>query len=220
MTRWRLHCSTPMLIALLAGLPAASSAVASGALWQLPDGQPCEIELQTIAPLTLELGSLRGSIRGDGTRWAVTTQRDQATLRIAAVLRGASNPPQEPPLPSELSPLHLELPEGCAVAVRGAEAPVEVRGPITAPLSVETSTGDVTVWIAGDSEPRGGDLAIELATSGPITVDWSIELRYLHQQQPSKRGRMRFGAAATAVTVTSRQGGLAVLQTPRSSPFI
>lgn len=110
----------------------------------------------------------------------------------------------------------LQVPGPCALRVTSGEGHVTLLAGTRAPLNVETTTGTIVLCI---EEPT--DIDLSLATSGELTVDFSVMLDYDPRQEPSKKGSIRFrsGAphAAIPVSLSSRQGAIRTVdcQIPR-----
>ncbi|MBP9824522.1 MAG: hypothetical protein KBF21_09890, partial [Thermoanaerobaculia bacterium] len=114
----------------------------------------------------------------------------------------------------ESPPVLLEVPAGCDLAIRTGAGAVEVRGSRLGRLAAESSTGGITLWVPPSVEP-----AVEVATSGEITVDFSITIEYFRHQEPAKLGRIEPGASVSWAQLRSRQGSIRVLKGhPRHSP--
>lgn len=110
----------------------------------------------------------------------------------------------------------LQVPGQCALRVTSGEGHVTLLAGTRAPLNVETTTGTIVLCI---EEPT--DLELSLATSGELTVDFSVMLDYDPRREPSKKGSIRFrsGAphAALPIRLSSRQGAIRTVdcQIPR-----
>ncbi|MDX1997346.1 MAG: hypothetical protein SF066_06475 [Thermoanaerobaculia bacterium] len=110
----------------------------------------------------------------------------------------------------------LQVPGQCALRVTSGEGHITLLGGTRAPLNVETTTGTIVLCI---EEPT--DLDLSFATSGELTVDFSVTLDYDPHQEPAKKGsiRLRSGAplAVIPVSLTSRQGAIRTIdcQLPR-----
>lgn len=110
----------------------------------------------------------------------------------------------------------LQLPGQCALRVTSGEGHVTLLAGTLAPLSVETTTGTIVLCIEALT-----DLDLSLATSGELTVDFSVTLDYDPRQEPSKKGSIRFRSGAplavVPVSLSSRQGAIRTVdcQVPR-----
>lgn len=97
------------------------------------------------------------------------------------------------------------------------DAGVLLEAPVSCRLDVQTQTGDITLIADKDDH-----LGVELATSGEITVDFSITIDYHHHEEPAKRGLITTGPKDTGETpvirLSSRQGAIRVLRSrPRGA---
>lgn len=90
--------------------------------------------------------------------------------------------------------------------VATGDGPLVLRLPPRCAVSVETVTGAVVYR----AEPES-DATVFLATSGEITVDFSVEIEYRHHQEPSKYGQVTVGDGGTRVELTSRRGAVSIL---------
>lgn len=110
----------------------------------------------------------------------------------------------------------LQVPGQCALRVTSGEGHVTLLAGTRAPLIVETTTGTIVLCI---EEPT--DIDLSLATSGELTVDFSLTLDYDPRREPSKKGSIRFRSgtphAAIPVSLSSRQGAIRTVdcQIPR-----
>lgn len=99
------------------------------------------------------------------------------------------------------------------VTVRKIHGPIGIetrRGKITAtlltgatsdPQILETETGEIQVHVWEDA-----DLKVDIATSGEISTDFSLEIEHLRFQEPGKRARAIIGAGAAELRLASKQG--------------
>lgn len=190
-------------------LAGASTAVlardaADSVLWQgkLPSGAAdCRLRLehpQGAVQVHRQGRVLR--LLGDRSQWAVAVQGSGARHRLEV----SAADPGEPPAAAR--PLRLQAPARCQLELRTTFGAIEVRG-AAGPLQAETRTGDIVLHLPGRS-----NAAVELATSGDITVDFSVEIDYRRAQEPSKYGHIRVGTADTGVKLSSRQGAVRVLR--------
>ncbi|MGD8375521.1 MAG: hypothetical protein PVF68_05220 [Acidobacteriota bacterium] len=99
------------------------------------------------------------------------------------------------------------------VTVRKIHGPIGIetrRGTITAtlltgatadPQVLETETGEIQVHVWEDA-----DLKVDIATSGEISTDFSLEIEHLRFQEPGKRALAIIGAGAAELRLASKQG--------------
>lgn len=165
-------------------------------LWTGNDG-PCRIRLESPSG-DLEVALVSGPPRLLGAAGAWRSQageRDGATHLVAS--------PQTP----AASALRLEVPPLCQLIVVTQRGNIEAAGLFASPLELETNSGNITLRV-----PAASNLAVELATSGEITVDFSVSIDYRHHQEPSKQGRIVLGSAAGSVRLSSNTGSIRVLK--------
>lgn len=215
-----------LALALIAPIPPLAPlqqpASASGAprrppdlLWELPATAPCRLSLvHPDGAVEVVAGGTGARLLGDVRQWQVAVAESggalEPQLRLTVGRRIATDDPGDGPgagSPADPRPVHLEVPAGCDLAIRTGAGAVDVRGSRLGRLAAESSTGDITLWVAPSVAP-----AVELATSGEITIDFSITIEYFRHQEPAKRGRIGAGAGAAWAQLASRQGSIRVLQ--------
>lgn len=175
--------------------PAAAESAPSP-LWLGSEG-PCQIRLESpTGDLEIALVTGRPRLLGAAAAWRVqASERDGATLLTAS------------PAAPEVSLLRLEAPRSCRLTVVARRGNIEAVGSFEAPFELETDTGTITLRVEAAS-----DLAVDLATSGEITVDFSVSIDYRHHQEPSKQGRIVLGSATSSVSLSSNTGSIRVLK--------
>ncbi len=214
-------------IAAIAPLPQLASASAAperppDLLWELPATAPCRLSLVHLGgAVEVVVGGTGARLLGEARRWQVAVAEPggptDSPLRLtvgrvaAAEDTGAASEAGASP---ESPPALLEVPAGCDLAIRTGAGAVEVHGSRLGRLAAESSTGGITLWVPPSVEP-----AVEVATSGEITVDFSITIEYFRHQEPAKLGRIEPGASVSWAQLRSRQGSIRVLKGhPRHSP--
>ncbi len=188
-----------LAVALVLSLPAAGDE-----LWRGPAApEGCRIVLVN------EVGSVRAGtdpaaeeavLLGAASELTVAAAEISGRTELTVARRDESDP--------GTADVELRLPPGCALSVRTGAGAVEVEiGRESPPVAVETVTGDVTVRV----DPAAG-VAIELATSGEITTDFTIAIDFRYHQEPSRIGRVAIGTGVTEVRLSSRRGAVRVLR--------
>jgi hypothetical protein len=74
-------------------------------------------------------------------------------------------------------------------------------------MVLSTTTGPITLYL----DPQAS-VAVDLATSGEITVDFSVFIDYVYHQEPAKLGKVVIGDGLTSARVNSRRGHISVLR--------
>ena len=177
-------------------------------LWELPATAPCRLSLvHPEGAVDVVVGGTAARLLGEARRWQVAVAESgdpkDSQLRLTVGRGdgpGAGATPDSPPV-------LLEVPAGCDLAIQTGAGEVDVRGLRLGRLAAESSTGAITLWVPPSVEP-----AVEVATSGEITVDFSITIEYLRHQEPEKLGRIEPGAGASWAQLRSRQGSIRVLK--------
>ncbi len=166
------------------------------ALWTGND-RPCRIRLDSpTGELTLAEGRGRPRLLGIASVWSLKASEEDGATRLVA----------SPQAPGAIA-LRLEVPPSCQLIVVTQRGNIEAAGLFASPLELETGSGNITLRV-----PAASDLAVELATSGEITVDFSVSIDYRHHQEPSKQGRIVLGSAAGSVRLSSNTGSIRVLK--------
>lgn len=184
-------------------------------LWELPATAPCRLSLvHPDGAVEVVAGGTGARLLGEARRWQVAVAESGGAsdpqLRLTVGRGIAADDPGDGPMagaPADSRPVLLEVPAECDLAIRTGAGAVEVRGSRLGRLAAESSTGDITLWVPPSVAP-----AVELATSGEITIDFSIAIEYFRHQEPAKRGRIGAGAGAAWAQLASRQGSIRVLQ--------
>lgn len=177
-------------------------------LWELPATAPCRLSLvHPDGAVDVVVGGKGARLLGEAHRWqvAVAESGDPTAAQLRLTVRRGDGP--EAGAAPDLPPVLLEVPAGCDLAIQTGAGEVDVRGSQLGRLAAESATGDITLWVPPSVEP-----AVEVATSGEITVDFSITIEYLRHQEPEKLGRIEPGAGASWAQLRSRQGSIRVLQ--------
>lgn len=199
----------PVLAALLtvAGTSGVAARERMEPLWSAPVADTCTVSI------THEQGSLRiergrGRIRLDAApgRWRVEGGSD-AEGRVRLSLQAVGSEAPDP------APVRLRLPRDCALEVVTGAGSISITGRHRARMVATTRSGDIDLWV----EPRSG-LDLSAATSGDLTVDFSVELDYLHHREPAKRGSLRIGSGGVDVALSSKRGAVRVLNSGRKQP--
>lgn len=180
----------------------AVAAEPADVLWRAPSPSPCRLQL-THEQGGVEVRGLASGetarVLGSGGVGILATNGDDGRTVLTSEGRDSSQAGGD---------LIFEVPAGCDVAVSTAGGPVRVGlAPDFGPLAVATVTGDVTLEV----DP-GGDFDVALATSGEITVDFSVAIDYRYHSEPAKHGRVLIGSGKTNVRLTSRRGVVSVLR--------
>jgi len=190
------------LFALLATVPASAEAP----LWSAKAKKPCSLVLELPAG-DLELRRKRGDAQvvAEPGQWTVdaVAENDALHMRVAIAEGHAAG---------DASPVRLELPRHCALAVRGGTGRIDIHGRHAAPLEVETTTGEIVLWAES-----GADLRVDLATSGEMGTDYSIAIEHRHHREPDKHGVVVLGTGDIAARLASRRGPVSVLARERAN---
>ncbi len=179
---------------------------ASDLLWQLPASAGCRLRLvYSGGAVEVVTGGTVARLLGDAgrTRVHVAATAEEVLLTASAPAGAVSAEAR----------VILEAPEACELYLNAGPGEIVVRGTRRGRLEAETTTGDMTLWV---ESPDG--VAAELATSGEITVDFSVTIAYSPHREPAKRGRISVGTRASTVRLTSLQGAIRVLRL-RPGPF-
>lgn len=201
--------------AVLLALVAASGtpACALETLWARSANPVCRLRLNLAdGSVAVRAGGPELRLLGETAAWRIAAVElagptgDTLELTVSAGAEGVSDGAARA---AAAPAVVLEAPSGCELELRTTHGRIEVSGPRQAPLVAETTTGVITLWVA-----PAGDLAIDLATSGEITVDFSVAIDYFHHQEPDKQGQIRLGSGATRARLNSRQGAIRVLAQP------
>ena len=225
----------PRLLLVVLAAIALAAASASGThhsrdhetLWrgQVPEdhGLHLKSELGGIV-VEVDAGATEYVLRGNTGYMAVEKKTANGTLLLSVIPRGEAPITEyyEPPdvtlvVPAgSASALALTTTEG-DIEIIGATGPIEVTsesgqitwavGPDPHPATIKTATGHITLLV----DPDAG-LVVDLATSGEITVDYSIVINYVYHQEPAKLGRVVIGDGLTSARVESRRGNVSILR--------
>lgn len=169
-------------------------------LWQGDPAAACRLEVR------FEAGSLE-VVRGGGVARltagtsGVAVSEESVGGRLVLALSASA---ERSPIPPHAV---LEAPETCDLRVRTRDGSISARGPVKAAFDAETVTGEIIFCV---STPA--DLALALATSGEISVDFSVSIDYVHHQEPAKHGSVTLGSGACSARLTSRQGAIRALR--------
>ena len=202
------RCVAPAWLALLV---ASAGSAMPAELWRgVVEEEPCRIEVRSEATeLRLSPGGHLNEIvvEGDPRLLAIETRREGG--RFVLEVDELSGQPR--------GVAGIELPSACSVSVESGSGSVVIDGGEKwLSYSVSTATGTITAYL----DP-GSDTLVELATSGEITVDFSIRIERAYHQEPSKRGRVVIGNEGSPVNrrvrLTSRQGAISILRRPEES---
>jgi len=93
---------------------------------------------------------------------------------------------------------------------RGKITVVLENGVTTLPQSFVTSTGDIEVHAWEDSQ-----FDVELATSGVISTDFSLEIEHRRSEEPQKIARAILGDGGPVLILHSKQGRVQLLRMQR-----
>ncbi len=194
----------PRMLSLLVLCLALSLPASGDELWRGPTGEGCRIVLVN------EVGGVRAGtdpaaeesvVLGAASELTVAAAESSGQTELTVARRGDGSEPGT-------GDVELRMPPGCALSVRTGAGAVEVEiGRDSPPVTVETVTGDVTARV----DPAAG-VAIELATSGEITTDFTIAIDFRYHQEPSRIGRVAIGTGVTEVRLSSRRGAVRVLR--------
>lgn len=147
------------------------------------------------------------TVEGDSSTLAIEPSRDGANLTLR--VEGASDGDGE---------IEVRLPPACSAEIKTGSGTVSVDGGKEGlSYSVSTVTGAVEALVDPDSST-----AVELATSGEITTDYSIRIDYVYRQEPSKHGSLivegNRDTGTDRVFLTSLRGAISVLRRPDGPP--
>lgn len=78
------------------------------------------------------------------------------------------------------------------------------------PQELSTETGEIEVHLWEDA-----DLQVEIATSGEISTDFSLEIEHRRFEEPGKIARAKVGAGTAALSLKSKRGRVRLLRMPR-----
>jgi hypothetical protein len=186
---------------LLLSVPAAAET-----LWQ-GEGDGCRLTVAWAeGALEVTHGGERARLRAasPGLRATATSTTDGRTRLTVST---AAAPPGLP------LRAFLEVPASCDLRLESQGGRLTSSGPLLGPLVAETVTGEIVLCV---EEPA--DLDVTLATSGEISVDFSVSIDYVRHQEPAKRGTLSLRSsglvAPVAVQLTSRRGAIRVLECP------
>lgn len=191
-----------LLLVVFATLPAAPTATAEATavpLWQGGEGE-CQLRLESpTGDIEVAVASGRPRLVGDAAAWRLEASEVGGVTRLSASVVAPAAP--------LVRPLRLEAPGTCRLTVVTRQGNVQAVGAFLAPLELETDSGTLTLRVIAAS-----DLAVELATSGEITVDFSVSIDYRHHREPAKHGRIVLGSASNSARLSSRVGTIRVLK--------
>ncbi len=193
-------------LTLALALPAAAAPAAGDVLWRgAAAAEPCRISL------VHEDGGVRAAVDpstagavvlGEASELTVAAMSKSGQTTLTVVRRGETS------RPAGDAGVELRVPPGCAVAIRTGSGAVEVEiGQPALPITVETVSGEITAWVDPAADTR-----VFLATSGEITMDYSVAIDFRYHEEPAKHGRVTVGSGATEARLTSRRGAVRVLR--------
>lgn len=167
--------------------------------------EPCRVELVGEAEDVRARASSRRhevAVEGDSSSLTIESSREGGNLTLRVVGRSGG----------DRGEIEVWLPPACSAELSTDSGKVVVDGGSELlSYSVSTVTGPIEAIV----DPRSNTL-VELATSGEITIDFSIHIDYRYHQEPSKHGRVIVGGDAGSgtnrVLLTSRQGAVSVLR--------
>jgi hypothetical protein len=99
-----------------------------------------------------------------------------------------------------------------AKTARGAIAATLETGVTDEPQSLATETGPIEVHLWEDA-----DLQVEIATSGVISTDFSIEIEHRRFEEPGKRAHAVIGAGSARLVLRSNRGPVSLLRLERET---
>lgn len=109
------------------------------------------------------------------------------------------------------------------ISVRGTVGRVQLktsRGKIAAtlesgvtdrPQELITETGEIEVHLWEDA-----DLDVDIATSGEISTDFSIDIRHVRFEEPGKLARATLGEGGASLALNSKRGRVRLFRLPRN----
>jgi hypothetical protein len=97
-----------------------------------------------------------------------------------------------------------------AKSERGKITAIIESGMTSLPQDIVTSTGDIEVHVWEDSQ-----FNVELATSGVISTDFSLEIEHRRFEEPAKIGRAVLGDGGPVLKLHSKQGRVQLLRMQR-----
>ena len=193
------------------GLTVAPSAIADrpdGPLWSGAVAASCRIRLvNELGGVRVDTIEERSEVRvlGDaslvvdavatGSEWALTV-----APRVGGSERAAGQD------------VVIQTPPRCRLEVRTDAGSVTLAPDDVFAATVSTVTGDIT--LISDLK----NVTIRLATSGEITVDYTVKIQYRHRQEPAKVGSLVVGDGTTQVRLTSLRGTVSVLRPAPAEP--
>lgn len=90
---------------------------------------------------------------------------------------------------------------------RGAIEVTLETGVTDAPQELSTLTGEIQVWVGEDA-----DMSVDVATSGEISTDFSMQIEHHRFEEPSKHAAAQVGRGGPRLTLRSKQGRVRLLR--------
>jgi hypothetical protein len=97
-----------------------------------------------------------------------------------------------------------------AKTVRGQIAASLESGVTSASQDFSTETGDIEVWLWEDAKAE-----VEIATSGEISTDFSIDIEHLRFEEPGKRATAVVGGGGPKLSLYTKRGRVRLLRLQR-----
>jgi hypothetical protein len=97
-----------------------------------------------------------------------------------------------------------------AKSSRGAISAAIETGATEQPQSITTETGDIEVYLWEDAA-----MEVQLATSGEISTDFTIEIEHRKFEEPGKYGRATIGKDGPPLVLESKRGRVRLLRQQR-----
>jgi hypothetical protein len=199
--RLRSLAAGAMLLSLCTGSVQSKEA---GPLWQGKRLGRCDVRLEQLhGAVDVVRASGRPRLLADPDHWQVKQERD-ADGKVTLTLERRAAPEVAAATPV------LRVAPRCAVNVLTTDGAIDLSGPQRGPLVAESRTGAITLWVE-----QGASLNVNASTSADLTVDFGVDLEYLHHAEPSKRGAITVGDGTTGVELRSKRGAVRVLRADR-----
>ena len=98
-----------------------------------------------------------------------------------------------------------------AKTVRGRIAASLETGVTEESQDLSTETGDIEVYLWEDAK-----MEVEIATSGEISTDFSIDIEHLRHEEPGKRARAIVGGGGPKLSLYTKRGHVRLLRLQRA----
>ena len=190
-----------LALAALLATQGAALAADPDLLWEGERSGTCHLSVRfDQGRLEVDAGRGRPHLDGSATHW--TTMSKATSAEGVTVLDLVATRPD--------ATMRLSLPERCTAQFVAESGAITLNTVPASGVRAESVTGDIVLYV-----PRKADLAVDAATSGNLSVDFDLDLDYLHHQEPSKRGHLRIGSGSAPVSLESKRGAVRVLSEKR-----